>query len=162
MIDSVCLTRPVRMHSPRDMLALGFKSVCKHPTSVCDHPARWKLATDKKPHLTWSEAPDRSQWLSLTGSLPKFMFGSNVYLLASDDELRTCLEGISQYVAEVAQVAFDALAANVNRVDYCHQWRLSTVLVTQYLYALRSISLPRMRRTLIDTSTGGSRLTSVN
>jgi hypothetical protein len=81
------------------------------------------------------------------------MFGSNVYLLTSDHELRTCLEGISQYVAEVAQVTFDALAANVNRVDYCHQWRLSSDLVTQYLKALRFISLPRMRRTLIDTST---------
>jgi len=153
MIDSVCLTRPVRMHSPLDMLSLGFRSVCKHPSSVCTHPARWRLAREKKPHLTWSEAPNGSHWLSLTGSLPKFMFGSNVYLLSNDDELRTCLEGISQYVAETAQVTFDAFAANVNRVDYCHHWRFSSELVPQYLWALRGISLPRMRKTLIDSST---------
>src|SRR5262250_1980068 len=107
MIDSVCLTLPVRMHSPSEMVSLGFISSCKHPSPACSHPARWKLKPDKGPCLTWSEAPDRSHWLSLTGSLPRFMFGSNAYLFSSDDELYACLEGISEYVARATQVGFD-------------------------------------------------------
>jgi hypothetical protein len=106
MIDTVCLTLAVRMHSPTDMMTLGFSAACRHPTRFCSHPARWRFHPPKRPHLTWSEAPDHSHWLSLTGSLPRFMFGSNVYLLSSDDELRTCLEGISHYVSSAAQVEF--------------------------------------------------------
>jgi hypothetical protein len=153
MIDTVCLTLPVRMHPPADMMALGFSAACRHPTPDCSHPARWKFHPPKKPHLIWSEAPDHSHWLSLTGSLPRFMFGSNVYLLCSDDELRTCLEGVSHYVSDAAQVNFDCLSANVARVDYSHNWKLTNELVNQYLWALRGISLPRMRKTLIDNST---------
>jgi hypothetical protein len=135
MIDTVCLTLAVRMHSPTDMMTLGFSAACRHPTRFCSHPARWRFHPPKRPHLTWSEAPDHSHWLSLTGSLPRFMFGSNVYLLSSDDELRTCLEGISHYVSSAAQVNFDCLSANVTRVDYCHDWKLTSNLVTQYLWA---------------------------
>ncbi len=153
MIDSVCLTLPVRMHSASEMVSLGFRSVCKHPSPSCSHPARWIFKPDKRPYLTWSEAPDRSQWLSLSGSLPRFIFGSNVYLMTSDDELRACLEGISEYVASVAHVRYDSLKANVTRVDYCHDWQLTSNLVTNYLWALRAISLPRMRKTLIDNRT---------
>jgi len=116
MIDSVSLTRQVRMHSPREMLSLGFRSACQHPSELCTHRARWKLpGGDKKPHLTWSEAPNGSHWLSLTGSLQKFMFGSNVYPLSSDDEIRACIEGTSQYVQSVAQVSFDSFRAYVTR-----------------------------------------------
>jgi hypothetical protein len=153
MIDSVCLTLPMRMHSPTEMASLGFTSVCRHPTLSCAHPARWKFHPAKKPHLTWSEAPDRSHWLSVTGSLPRFLFGSNVYLMSSDDELRTCLDGISEYVSDQAQVHFDSFKANVTRVDYCRDWQLTGEVVTQYLWSLRNVSLPRMRRTVIDTCT---------
>jgi len=154
MIDSVSLTRQVRMHSPREMLSLGFRSACQHPSELCTHRARWKLpGGDKKPHLTWSEAPNGSHWLSLTGSLQKFMFGSNVYPLSSDDEIRACIEGTSQYVQSVAQVSFDSFRAYVTRVDYCHDWRMTSGLVTQYLWALRGISLPRMHKTLFDNCT---------
>jgi hypothetical protein len=153
MIDSVCLTLPVRMHSPPEMMSLGFSSVCKHPSLSCTHPARWRFHPPNKPHLTWSEAPDRSHWLSVTGSLPRLLFGSNVYLMSSDEELRTCLDGIYTYVSENAQVHFDPLKANVTRVDYCRDWKLTSELVTQYLWSLRSVSLPRMHRTITDNCT---------
>jgi len=153
MIDSVCFTTPIRMHSPQEMSLLGFASACRHPSPSCSHPARWTLHPSNKPHLTWSEAPDRSHWLSFTGSLPRFFFGSNVYLMSTDEELRTCLEGVSQYVSDVAQVTFDCLQANVTRVHYCHDWRLRSESVATYLSALRDLSLPRMKRTLIDCST---------
>jgi len=153
MIDSVCLTLPIRMHSPREMISLGFASACKHPSLSCRHPARWTFHPQSKPHLTWSEAPDRSHWLSFTGSLPRFFFGSNVYLMATNDELQTCLAEISQYVSDAAQVVFDCLQANVTRVHYCQDWRLSSDWVANYLWALRDLSLPRMKRTLIDNST---------
>src|SRR5688572_25567527 len=153
MIDSVCLTLPIRMHSPMEMALLGFTSVCRHPSLSCAHPARWKFHPPNKPHLTWSEAPDRSHWLSVTGSLPRFLFGSNVYLMSSDDELRTWLKGISEYVGEMAHVHFDSFKANVTRVDYCRDWQLTSELVTQYLWSLHSVSLPRMHRTVIDNCT---------
>jgi hypothetical protein len=153
MIDSVCLTLPVRMHSPREMSSLGFASVCRHPSVTCAHPARWRFHPPNRPHLTWSEAPDRSHWLSVTGSLPRFLFGSNVYLISNDDELRTCLGGISEYVGDNAQVHFDSLKANVTRVDYCKDWQLTSELVPQYLWSLRNVSLPRMHRTVTDNCT---------
>jgi hypothetical protein len=153
MIDSVCLTLPVRMHSPPEMASLGFTSVCKHPSLSCTHPARWRFHPPNKPHLTWSEAPDRSHWLSVTGSLPRFLFGSNVYLMSSDDEIRTCLDGISMYVGDIAQVPFDSFKANVTRVDYSIDWQLTSELVTQYLWSLRNVSVPRMHRTLTDNCT---------
>lgn len=78
---------------------------------------------------------------------------SNIHLLSSDDELRTCLEGVSQYVSDAAQVTFDSFRANVARVHYCHDWRLTPEMVPTYLWALRSLGLPRMKRTLIDNST---------
>ena len=153
MIDSVCLTLPIRMHSPREMISLGFASACKHPSMFCRHPARWTFHPQNKPHLTWSEAPDRSHWLSFTGSLPRFLFGSNVYLMSTNDELRTCLADVSQYVSDAAQVTFNCLEANVTRVHYCHDWRLSSGSVANYLWSLRDLSLPRMKRTLIDNAT---------
>jgi hypothetical protein len=146
MIDSVSLTLPIRMHSPTEMASLGFMSVCRHPSPSCTHPARWKFHPPSKPQLTWSEAPDRSHWLSVTGSLPRFLFGSNAFLMFSDDELRTCLDAISQYVGEKAQVHFDSFKANVNRVDYCRDWQLTDELVTEYLWSLRNVALPRVHR----------------
>jgi hypothetical protein len=81
------------------------------------------------------------------------MFGSNVYLMSSDHELRACIEGISEYVQGAAHVSFDSFKAYVTRVDYCHDWRFSSDLVTQYLWALRAISFPRMHKTLYDNCT---------
>jgi hypothetical protein len=153
MIDSVCVTLPVRMHSPREMAALGFVSFCRHPSPTCSHPARWHLRPAKKPQLTWSEAPDRSQWLSVSGSFPGFMFGSNVRLFASEHDVQTCLVDLSHYVSDASHIRFDAFAANVTRVDYCHDWLLTKGLVAEYLWAFRDISLSRMKKHLIDTST---------
>jgi hypothetical protein len=73
--------------------------------------------------------------------------------MSSDDELRTCLEGVSEYVSDQAQVHFDSFKANVTRVDYCRDWQLTGEVVTQYLWSLRTVSLPRMRRTVTDTCT---------
>jgi hypothetical protein len=153
MIDSVCLTLPIQMHSPPVMTALGFRSNCRHPSPDCSHPARWHWQLATKPRLTWSEAPNGMHWLSAAGSLPKFMFGSNTQLFSSEKELQISLHNLSAFVSDVAQVRFDAFAANVTRVDYCHDWRLTSELVTEYLWALRRISLGRMKKHLIDNET---------
>lgn len=153
MIDSVSLTLPIRMHRWREMAALGFRSTCRHEGPGCSRPARWELRLVKKPKLTWSEAPNGAHWLSVSGSLPKFIFGSNVHVFNSEQDLRTCLATLSEFVCDIAQVKFDAFAANVTRVDYCHDWHLTGELVTEYLWALREISLGRMKRHLIANET---------
>ena len=73
--------------------------------------------------------------------------------MSSDEELRTCLDGFSEYVADRAQIHFDAFKANVTRVDYCHDWQLTSELVKKYMWSLRGVSMPRMHRTLIDNCT---------
>ena len=153
MIDSVWLTLPIRMHSPREMTALGFMSTCKHAGPECSHPARWHLRSATNPQLTWSEAPDHSHWLSVSGSLPKFMFGSNVRLITNEQGLKRSLVALSEFVSDVTHANFDAFLANVSRVDYCHDWQLTSGLVNEYLWALRDISLARMEKHLIDNST---------
>jgi hypothetical protein len=81
------------------------------------------------------------------------MSGSNLRLLASDGDLKTCFRALSQFVSDAAHVRFDAFEANVTRVDYCHDWHLTSEMVTEYLWACRDISLERMKSHLIDNST---------
>jgi hypothetical protein len=50
-------------------------------------------------------------------------------------------------------VRFDALSANVSRVDFCHDWQLTPNEVLEYLQAVGHSSLPRMKRCLIDNGT---------
>lgn len=153
MIDSVSLTLPIRMHLPHEMVTLGFRSACRHPTLDCSHPARWHLRLATKPTLMWSEAPTGLHWLSVSGSLPKFIFGTNAQVFTSEQDLKASLEILSEFVSDTAQAPFDAFAAKVTRVDYCHDWHLTRELVTEYLWALREISLGRMKRHLVDNET---------
>jgi hypothetical protein len=81
------------------------------------------------------------------------MFGSNVHLFTNNEDLRTSLVTLSEFVCDIAQVKFDAFVANVTRVDYCHDWRLTRESVNEYLWALRNVSFRRMKRHLIDNET---------
>lgn len=141
------------MHHWREMEALGFRSTCRHLGRDCSHRARWEWRLATKPKLIWSEAPDRSECLRVCGSLPKFMFGSNVHLFTNNEDLRTSLVTLSEFVCDIAQVKFDAFVANVTRVDYCHDWRLTRESVNEYLWALRNVLFRRIKRHLIDNET---------
>src|SRR5688500_18642628 len=139
MIDTVNLSILCPMHRRADMLALGFTPTCGHPEQLCRHLAKWKLNFPTSlcaPHITWSEAPDRLQWLSVSVSLPKMLSGSNVHTLKCDKEISTGLLAISKFVSECSNVRFDALSANVSRVDFCHDWQLTTNEVFEYLKAV--------------------------
>lgn len=81
------------------------------------------------------------------------MFGSNVRLITNEHGLKRSLVALSEFVSDVTHVNFNAFSANVSRVDYCHDWQLTSGLVHEYLGALRDISLGRMEKHLIDNST---------
>lgn len=146
MIDSVTLTLPRRMHARRDLFALGFFSACGHGERVCRHPARWKLnlptAEVTLPRITWSEAPDRSHWLTASVSVPKMLWGSNIGSLETDVEIVTGLSAISRFVTQASGIDFEAAEANVTRVDYCFNWQLTPSEVWQYLRALMVLRFP--------------------
>jgi hypothetical protein len=106
MIDTVKLSILCPMHKESEMLALGFSPTCGHPEQSCRHLARWKLnfpTSISAPHITWSEARDRLHWLSASVSLPKMLFGSNVYTPKSDKEISRALLAISQSYRTVAR-----------------------------------------------------------
>lgn len=156
MIDTVNLLALCPMHQRSQMLAIGFSPTCGHTEQSCKHLARWKYNFPNSlsaPRITWSEAPDRRQWLSASVSLPKILFGSNVYPLQSDEDISRSLLALSEFVSDCSEVRFDALSAKVSRVDFCHDWQLTPNEVLDYLHTLGRASLPRMRRTLIDDET---------
>jgi hypothetical protein len=156
MIDTVNLSILCPMHRRDEMLGLGFSPTCGHPDQLCRHLAKWKLdfpISPSAPHITWIEAPDRLHWLTVSVSLPKMLFGSNVQTLKSDEEISSGLQAISKLVSECSSASFDALSANVSRVDFCHDWHLTPTEVLEYLKAIGGSSLPRMTRCLIDDGT---------
>jgi hypothetical protein len=157
MIDTVSLALPQPMHHPSKMKALGFSPSCGHSERDCRHLPRWKFNSASVgatlPRITWSESPDRLHWLSASVSLPKMLFGSNVDLLANDSDIETGLIAISRFVSEAADSDFDALSANVTRVDFCQNWRLTPTDVYHYLRTLSQASLSRMTRYLINDET---------
>lgn len=53
-------------------------------------------------------------------------------LLSEPDAAKRC--DVSRITLLRAQVKFDAFSANVTRVDYCHDWRLTNELVNEYLW----------------------------
>jgi hypothetical protein len=157
MIDTVVMTLPVAMHRPREMLDLQFSRTCSHDGRDCQHPARWKLNPPKVaatlPRLTWNTAPNGNDYLSAIVSIPKLLFESNVEMVENQRDINIALTAISRYVSETANTDFEASAANVMRVDYCHNWKLTPVEVCEYLRVLGNASVSRMTRHVIDTNT---------
>ncbi len=139
------------------MSALQFSRACGHNGVDCQHHPRWKRAPSEfgraLPWIVWNKAPDRVDYLTIGVSLPKVLYGSNVEMLRTQSDIDRALYRISEYVSETAEARFDAKAANVIRVDFCHQWRLTPTQVCEYLRVVGSTSVSRMTRQLFDSAT---------
>jgi hypothetical protein len=104
------------------------------------------------PHLTFGFAPDGVGYLSATVSLPKMLFDNNVQTV-SETDLPRLIASVSAFVSEVAGVRYDAGAANVARLDVCHNFPMSEESVQAYLLALRNAHYPRMVRNVMEGGT---------
>lgn len=158
MIDSIRLTKRVSMHAPDLMRALRFSPTCGHADRKVTRPATWSLnptaGGEARLRLTWKAAPDGFDYLSAEVSLPKLISGSNVYMLGTDFEMANALSRFSCLVSDCAHVHFNALTSNVNRVDYCYNWKLKEPAdVYAYLNAFMGASLARNTRRVIGETT---------
>jgi hypothetical protein len=155
VFDTVILSLEHRILASRELSSLGFTTSCGHDGSTCRHRVRWKLNQKSEcvPQVTWTTAPDRRSYLVVSASLPKMLFGSNVQMLGSHEDIKRALAAISDYVSEAAQVNFAAQGANVSRLDLCFNWRIKPTEVYQYLRAVQTGSLPRMTRDLFGDGT---------
>lgn len=157
MIDSVSLRRPLRLLPPSEMVDRGFvPSMSKYDHSPPDRePQKWKLnppvGVETLPRLTWSSHP-KGDWLTAEVSVPKLLFDNNIVQLG-DADISRGLYAIAGFVKNMTGVMFDARAALVGRVDYCHNFPVGEANKVSYLSAAARASIPRLTRHHIgDTS----------
>jgi hypothetical protein len=73
-------------------------------------------------------------------------------MIETNEVLRQALTQLSNDISQMADVNFDAFSANVVRVDYCDNFRLTEIDVYEYLRAIARASFPRMLRQAFDDS----------
>jgi hypothetical protein len=88
--------------------------------------------------------------LDATLSLPKFLYGNNVQMVESEDEVQRGLAELSNTVSDIAGIKFNAFDADVTGLHVCYNWKLNEPEVYARLNALRGAHLPRMNRVFID------------
>lgn len=113
---------------------------------------KWVLNREGHPSITWSAAPNGVGWRTAEGSIPKLVRGSNVQMVDERD-VEKFLNETSAYVSSVTGRDFDAHTALVGRVDICHNLKAVEWNIVPHIYAVASVSISRMNRTLINDAT---------
>lgn len=140
MIDSVLLRQTNR--SPLSKTAL--------------QKFRWRseryyfrdAASVNSPCLFYYPSPDGEYYLSIEASLPKILFGHNIAVL-TPGEIRQSLLMLSNFASANFGIDFDALRANVARVDFCVNFFVGADKIYAYLRAATEARPPRLKRRII-------------
>lgn len=145
-VDTILLRHAYTHHAPPDVQR-GFTFTGER---YVFNPPPIKNRT--LPALTWSAAPNGINYLTARVSVPKMLYGTNTVTVTDGDVTRV-LNGITDFASGVAGVDFDAMTANVGRVDISHNFQVGEAETYAYLSALRGASMPRMVRRVIDDGT---------
>ncbi len=101
------------------------------------------------PTLFHFVAPDGVQYISAEASLPKFIFGDNVQMLATGADLNRALRAVGEFASEHFGVAFDARTANVGRIDFCYNFSVGEDRIYSYLQAASEAEPAHLKRRII-------------
>jgi hypothetical protein len=101
------------------------------------------------PTLFHFVAPDGVQYISAEASLPKFIFGDNVQMLATGADLNRALGAVEEFASEHFGVAFNAHTANVGRIDFCYNFSVGEERIFSYLQAAAEAEPAFLKRRII-------------
>ncbi len=103
------------------------------------------------PRITVSETLS-GVWMSVEVSMPKMLFGNNVVMLNETDAARG-IAGVSRFITEVSGFEFNAAAAPLAKVAYCHNFMVGEANVRPYVDAAATAVISRMLRAKYNDTT---------
>ena len=134
-IDTIRLTVQQPLRTAEAMQALGFRP-CK--------TRKWQgYVLDLDPFkFMWS----LHNYLSVEVSLPKYLYGSNVYTLETDEAINDALCKLSHDVSTLLGLDFNAHETLLTRVDYAvNLYCANNKEVREILVAMPNVVIPRMK-----------------
>jgi hypothetical protein len=134
-VDTIRLTTEQPLRTAEAMLALGFKP-CKR--------RKWQgYVLDLPPFkFRWS----LHNYLSVEVSLPRYLHGSNIYTLESDEEINEALCKLSHDVSTLLGFDFNAHETLLTRVDYAvNLYCANNKQVREILAAMPNALISRMK-----------------
>lgn len=93
-------------------------------------------------------SPDGKYYLSVEASLPKILFGHNIAVLTQPEIIQSLLM-LSNFATANFGIDFDALQANVARVDFCVNFDVGADRIYAYLRAATEARPQRLKRRII-------------
>lgn len=100
------------------------------------------------PTLFYRRAADGNHYASVEASLPKILYGNNIRILDQTD-LREALDSLSVFASAQFGIQFNALTADVARVDFCFNFMVGEERLHAYLFAASEAEPPRLKRRVI-------------
>lgn len=100
--------------------------------------------------LDWHRTLSGNWFIVKLSSLPKFMYGNNVEMVETDEEVRRGLGDFSSLVSDCAGFDFNVMTSDVTVLHACHNWKMTESEVYARLHALRSGHLDRTTRRTVD------------
>lgn len=144
MIDTIKLGIQTRLPSNAEMRQTGF---------TAKRGGFYKNVGNGSIALQASDYYEKP-FFSVTFSAPKLIYGTNVEMLKPDD-LPRVLDTVNDIVMRESRIDFDANAADVMAIHFCHNWKLgSESTVYAYADAMKSLTYPYKHRDICAKENG--------